>query len=137
MIVHNAIAVFSASKEQILMCKRRKEPYQGLLNFVGGKVKSGEDGLDAAYRELWEETAIARADITLSHVMDFTYYYDSCCLQVDAGRLDKAVDVRGDENELCWLPLDQDFFDPSRYAGEGNIGHILMQIQGNPNQAFR
>lgn len=39
------------------------------------------------------------------------------------------MEVRGDENELFWSDLDHDFFDASQYAGEGNIGHIVMHIE--------
>ena len=33
----NIIAVFNRNCDQILMCKRRKEPYKGFYNLVGGK----------------------------------------------------------------------------------------------------
>ena len=57
---YNLIVVFSPDKTKLLMCRRLKEPYLGLSNFVGGKIEEGEDGLDAAYRELREETAVTR-----------------------------------------------------------------------------
>ena len=57
----NIIAVFDKEKEKVLVCRRRKNPYKGLLNFVGGKIEKEEDGLTAAYRELWEETGITDA----------------------------------------------------------------------------
>ena len=60
----NVILVFDREKKKLLMCRRRKPPYQGLLNLVGGKVEPGEGREYAAYRELWEETAITREDIT-------------------------------------------------------------------------
>ena len=69
----------------MLMCRRLKEPYMGLYNFVGGKIEKGEDGIDAAYRELWEETAVTRDDIVLTHLMDFTYHIDECYVEVYAG----------------------------------------------------
>ncbi len=125
---YNIIAVFDNKSELILMCKRRKNPYKGLLNFVGGKIKEGEDGFSAAYRELFEETGITENDIELSHLMDFTYYYDNCCLETYVGRLNKEVEVFGSENELVWITPDKDFFDCTKFAGEGNIGHIMLHI---------
>ena len=125
----NVIAVFDETAEKMLMCKRRKDPYKGLFNFVGGKIMPDEDGLAAAYRELEEETAITKSDIFLTHLLDFTYHLDDCYVEVYVGKLNKHVDVRGDENELFWSSLDHDFFDPSQYAGEGNIGHIMMHIE--------
>ena len=35
----------------------------------------------------------------------------------------------GEENELFWSEIDCDFFDTKKYAGEGNIGHIMEQIR--------
>lgn len=110
------------------MCKRLKEPYKGLSNLVGGKIEPGESGIDAAYRELAEETGISQEDVTLHHVMDFTYYLQDCYVEVYAGKLKRDVEPAGDENELYWSELHHDFFDMSRYAGEGNIGHMIEQV---------
>lgn len=128
---YNLIAVFNEHADKMLMCKRRKNPYKGLSNFVGGKIEENEDGLEAAYRELEEETAITRNDIPLSHLMDFTYYFDNCYVEVYVGKLNKAVEVSGDENDLYWSALNNDFFDVKQYAGEGNIGHIMMHIENS------
>ena len=54
----NCIVVFDKNKEKLLFCKRAKNPYKGLLNFVGGKVEPEENSENAAYRELFEETGI-------------------------------------------------------------------------------
>ena len=126
---YNAIVVFDEHADKMLMCKRRRNPYQGLSNFVGGKIETDEDGLEAAYRELEEETAITKDDIILSHLMDFTYHLGNCYLEVYVGKLNKAVAVSGDENDLYWSTLDHNFFDASKYAGEGNIGHIMMHVE--------
>lgn len=66
---------------------------------------------------------------TFLHLMDFTYYFENCYLEVYVGKLNKAVDVSGDENDLYWSALDQDFFDVTQYAGEGNVGHVMKQIE--------
>ena len=126
---YNAIVVFCENADKMLMCKRRKNPYKGLSNFVGGKIEKNENGLDAASRELEEETAISRNDIILSHLMDFIYHFGNCYLEVYVGKLNKAINVSGDENELYWSTLDNDFFDVTQYAGEGNIGHIMMHVK--------
>ena len=60
--------------------------------------------------------------------MDFTYPLDHCYLEVYVGKLNKPVQVHGDENTLLWSTLDKNFFDPTQYAGEGNMGHILMHV---------
>lgn len=141
---YNIIVVFDDKEENVLLCRRRKEPYKGLSNFVGGKIEPGEDGLRAAYRELWEETAITKEEIGLFHFMDFTYYKDPCDPDVDirlevyVGKLGGPVEVKGEENELYWCSAGEDMFDTTRFAGQGNMGHImalLKQLSGVP--AFR
>jgi 8-oxo-dGTP diphosphatase len=131
---YNVIWVFNLTADRALFCKRRKEPYKGLYNLVGGKIEPNEDGLTAAYRELHEETGII--DIELVHVMDFTYFLrDACRVEVYFGKLSADTDVGGDEKELVWLDLGEDFFDMSRFAGEGNIGHIYEIIKQNFDRA--
>ena len=83
----NLLVVFNKSLDRILMCKRTKEPYLGLSNFVGGKIECGEDGFAAAYRELEEETSITKDDITLKYFANFTYFYGDCYLEIYVGKL--------------------------------------------------
>jgi ADP-ribose pyrophosphatase YjhB (NUDIX family) len=48
---------------RLLMVRRGREPNRGLWGFPGGHVERGETGLEAAVRELREETGVrARAD---------------------------------------------------------------------------
>lgn len=124
----NVIAVFDQNRKNVLMCKRRKDPYIGKKNLVGGKIEAGENSLAAAYRELFEETSVGKNDITLVHLMDFTYRLDKIKLEVFAGRLLNGVTPAGSENELEWVGADENFFDTDEYAGEGNIGHIVAHI---------
>jgi 8-oxo-dGTP diphosphatase len=119
------------------MCRRHKNPYLGLLNFVGGKIEVGEDSAAAAYRELREETGIGREDIELTHFMDLTYYPYDCRLEVYTGRLNKPVEVSGNENELLWVDAESNFFDMKKFAGEGNIGHIIEHIKLNKDTVLK
>ncbi len=61
--------------------------------------ESGGVGVDAAYRELFEETTI-----------------DNCYVEVYVGKLKHKVEVAGDENELYWSELNCDFFDMQKYT---------------------
>ncbi len=127
---YNILVIFDPARENVLLCRRRKPPFAGLANFVGGKIEPGEDGLAAAYRELREETSLTREDVALTHFMDLAYYYGHPCrLEVYTGRLERAVEVKGDENELYWCSAAEEMFDPARYAGNGNMGHILEAIR--------
>lgn len=126
---YNLIAVVNEDSSAWLMCKRLKAPYLGQYNLVGGHIEPGEDGFAAAYRELFEETGITQEDIKLTHLIDYTFYLDDCYVEVYAGRLNKTVGVHGDENELCWMDFDENYFDTVKFAGEGTLGNILEHIQ--------
>lgn len=126
---YNLLMIYNQEMDRLLMCRRLKEPYKGLSNFVGGKIERDEPGMEAAYRELREETGISREDVALHRVMDFKYYLQDCYVEVYAGRLKRDVMVYGDENELYWSDLEQDFFDMTLFAGEGNIGHMIEQVK--------
>jgi 8-oxo-dGTP diphosphatase len=103
---------------------------------VGGKIELGENGSDAAYRELFEETSIARGDVELTHLMDFTYYIQDCYVEIYAGKLKRDIEIAGEENELLWLATNHNFFDMNLFAGEGNIGHIFEQVKISASQLF-
>lgn len=126
---YNLIVVYNHKADKILLCERLKEPYLGLYNFIGGKIETGESSLSAAYRELFEETGIKEGDIKLVRLMDFVYFLQNCYVEVFAGRLNSNIKVGGEENRLFWHDSDINFFDPIKFAGEGNMGHIIEQIK--------
>ncbi len=125
----NLILVYNKNRDKILMCKREKEPYKGKLNLVGGKVQENEDELEAVYRELQEETGINNKDIKLTHLMNFQYVMLDTELEVYFGKLNKEIELVEELNKLYWVNSDSDFFDIEKFAGEGNIGHMVKQVE--------
>lgn len=125
----NIIAVYNKKEDKILMCLRKKEPYKGLYNLVGGKVEENETGLESAYRELEEESGITKEDIVLTHLMTCNYQMSNNELQVYIGKLKKEIKVVEEANKLYWVDASENFFDMSKYAGEGIIGHIIEQVK--------
>lgn len=91
---YNCIMVYDQEEQHLLFCKRTKDPYKGLYNFVGGKIEPGEDGFLAAYRELQEETGIKRGQISLTHMMDFTYYNQNCYVEIYVGTIKEPVELK-------------------------------------------
>lgn len=126
---YNCIMIYSADEQKLLFCKRIKDPYKGMYNFVGGKIEPGEDGFLAAYRELQEETGISKEDVQLKHMMNFTYYNQDCYVEVYVGQITTEVKLVEETHPLEWLPITEDFFDLQRFAGEGNIGHMVEQVR--------
>ena len=125
----NLILVLNKEETKILMCKREKEPYKGQYNLVGGKVEENEDELDAAYRELQEETGITNKDILLTNIMNFQYKVLDKELEIYMGKLNKDVELIEEINKLYWIDKNSNFFVTNKFAGEGIIGHIIEQIK--------
>lgn len=132
----NVILVYNNAEDKILMCKRAKEPYKGKLNLVGGKVEIDEDELHAAYRELQEETGITKDDITLTHMMNFEYQMSDIELEVFAGKLKKEINLIEEVNKLYWIDKTENFFDTDKFAGEGNIWHMVKQTEIYKDELF-
>ena len=125
----NVIVVFDKDLIQTLMCKRTKEPYMGMYNLVGGKIEKENDGLNEAYRELVEETNITKDDIEITHFMNLIYVKWDKELEVYYGVLNKDVELIEEVNKLEWVDINENFFDMTRYAGEGDISHIIEEIK--------
>lgn len=125
----NLIIVFNQDETDVLMCHRQKDPYKGLYNFVGGKKEPEETDLEGAYRELEEETGIKKEGIILNHLMSTQYFNDNLELQVYYGTLvDENVILKQEAHPLLWMCLSEDFSDPLKFAGHGNIAHMIAMI---------
>ncbi len=126
---YNVIVVFNKDLNKTLMCKRAKNPYKGMFNLVGGKIDKENDGLNEAYRELREETNINCDDVLLIHFMNIEYITLNKSIEVYYGILNKDVCIIEEVNKLEWVDINDNFFDMNKYAGEGNIGHIIEEIK--------
>ena len=133
----NCIVVFNKDKSEVLFCKRAKEPFKGQYNFVGGKVEKDESPINAAYRELEEETGISAKDIKLYRMMDITYYHLNFVLELYVGTLQEEMELVEEVNPLEWLSIEENFADPDRFAGKQNIAHIInvaMEFEAPENK---
>ncbi|BCN28851.1 NUDIX hydrolase [Anaeromicropila herbilytica] len=122
---YNCIIILNQQKDRILFCKRACDPYLGLYNFVGGKIEEGEQSLDAAYRELEEETGITRKDTVIRPFIDYVWHIQEIRMEVYVGVLNKEIVLREEKHSLHWLDFNHNFFDMNIFAGEGNIGHMV------------
>ena len=125
----NVILLLNPECTHILMCLRRRQPYLGKYNLVGGKLEAGKEPLTAAYRELREETAVTPDDVTLRPLITLLYHRQDIELQAYTGRLRHDVTLVEEAHPLVWMSIEENFFDMERFAGEGNIGHMLAQLR--------
>ena len=58
-------------------------------------------------------------------LMDIRYYHQNFDLELYVGQLESDVVLKEEKNPLFWLPLDEDFADKDKFAGEQNIAHII------------
>lgn len=123
---YNLVITLNQEETHVLMCYRSKNPYLGLYNLLGGKIEDNETDIDSAYRELYEESGITSQDISLTEFMDFVWHPIDMEMKVYKGTLNKDVEVVDEVHELHWISLTEDFFDTTKFAGEGNIGHMIM-----------
>lgn len=61
--------------------------------------------------------------------MNLTYIKWNKELEVYYGILKQEVELIEEVNKLEWVNIDDNFFDLNKYAGEGNIGHIIDEIK--------
>ncbi|AIO18534.1 hypothetical protein KQ51_00654 [Candidatus Izimaplasma bacterium HR1] len=124
-MTYNLVLVFDKDEKRVLMCFRSKNPYKGKYNLLGGKIENGEDYLESAYRELFEESGITAEDITLEPFMDFAWHPINMEMKVFSGVLKHDVQLVDEVHELFWIDIEENFFDYEKFAGEGNIGHMI------------
>lgn len=63
--------------------------------------------------------------------MNFDYKLLDMELELFAGRLNKDKELVEEVNKLYWIDSNENFFDMNKFAGEGNIGHMLKHIELN------
>ena len=64
------VGVVVSRNEEVLLVKRKKDPYKGQWSIPGGKQRLGETVTQAVRRELMEETGVEVNELTLIDVID-------------------------------------------------------------------
>ncbi len=104
------VVVAVIQNERILLLKRANEPYQGLWNFPGGKIKRGEHPSSAAKRELLEETGIVGSygeivGIVSEHIIEENNVTYHNLLFVCQMRCEQKIPQKSKEGEVSWFDL--------------------------------
>ena len=100
--------------KEVLLQKRKKQPYLGIINIPGGKIQFGESSNDAAIRELYEESKLTAHSLKLklvdevrtfdenedifAHIIAYTYVcYD----------FEGKLETENLEGEMKWYSLEE------------------------------
>ncbi len=99
---------------QVLLVQRNKQPDEGLWGFPGGHVEWGETVLDAAARELREETGVIAEPLVYLDNLDLLLRDDSGQIRAHyllvgvACRYVSGTPVAADDaRNAQWFPVDQ------------------------------
>lgn len=95
----------------ILLIKRKKQPYAGYWALPGGKIEAGEHIKDAALREIKEETGITADYVKLNGsfselINGGKKEYTSFLVFVSTLKPHHNNQIEGDEGKLSWFDLD-------------------------------
>lgn len=118
--------VFDPSFEHLLLMKRKKNPYNGLLNGIGGKIDEGETPLESIQREFKEETEFESYNRL---ELMFTMQFENEEMHVYFIEVDKQV-IKVKENHegiYDWYEVNDSFFDclNEELAGGGNLPYFI------------
>lgn len=61
--------------------------------------------------------------------MNFQYEMSNIELQIYVGKINKNKELIEEVNHLKWVNAMENFSDSKKYAGEGNISHIIEQVK--------
>ncbi|WP_299984436.1 NUDIX hydrolase [uncultured Ruegeria sp.] len=99
---------------QALLVQRNKEPDAGLWGFPGGHVEWGETVLDAAARELLEETGVIAEPMSYLHNLDLMLRDNDGQIRAHyllvgvACRYISGTPIAADDaRDAQWFPVDQ------------------------------
>lgn len=107
-VVPRTLIFLFDDNDRVLMLKGspQKRLWAGLFNGIGGHIEKGEDILEAAYRELFEETGIANIPLRLcGQVMIDVSDMLGVAIFIFRGELTTAVLEPSLEGSLVWVSI--------------------------------
>lgn len=128
--------------DSVLLVRKNRTSFRGMLNGPGGAVEDGENPYDGALREIREETGLEPEDlkslgfVRLAKLGELLVPLDckkndgsACRLHYYAGAVKAAAlaKIRPAEEQLCWRPywdVAGSGTDSREYAGHGDLAYF-------------
>ncbi len=64
-------------------------------------------------------------------LMNFEFPINGYSVEFWVGQLREETPVRAEKNPLSWLPVTENYFDTTRFAGRGNLGCLLLELSAH------
>lgn len=123
------ICILFKSKENILLIRKNKTIYKGLLNGIGGKIEPNETPIEGAKREIFEETGMSNIkNLTWLGTLILPYdckteQYQETELHFYTGIITEPWQQQPNEEALELHNINK--LKPSQLAGNGNLKYFI------------
>lgn len=115
---------------QALMVQRGKQPNAGLWGFPGGHVELGETGIEAAVRELHEETGVEATAVgyltcidVIARAEDGAVQHHYLLAAVRCAYVSGTPKAADDAADAAWVPVAAIFANDRPFSA--SVGHVL------------
>ena len=101
------VSIAVAQNGQLLIGQRAKAPFKGQWSFAGGRIEPGEAPVEAAHRELYEETGLKA--LRLIPVTSFLLPSDTGDWQLHLFATDQVeghLSAKSDLENLNWMNIE-------------------------------
>lgn len=134
--------LFNRDLDSVLLVRKNRTAFKGMLNGPGGAVEPGETPYEGALREIYEETGLSPADlmplgmVRLAKLGELWVPEDcktndgsGCLLHYYAGAVkpESLGKIRPAEEKLAWRPraeVESSGTDSAEFAGHGDLAYF-------------
>ena len=105
--VIDCVGIICLRGDQVLLMQRGKEPRKGQWSIPGGRIEPGETEIEAAKRELFEETSISASNYTKLEIIEADFGKGPYRLHDYVAEWQSGEPVAGDDAaDAKFVPID-------------------------------